>query len=705
MQQKIRRIKKILISFLVCCVLVLETPSLLLAEESTGEIPVSETAEDTADETVDTPQEPQPSAEPTPTVTQEPMEAPEVQESIQGKAPASATGWKKAANGRYRYYQTASSYLKNGWHDIGGKRYYFESTGYVKTGWFTEGNSTYYLKMTGNPGQVGVMLTGWQSIGGQKYYFKASGTTKGKMFVDWQSIGGQRYYFTASGSNGVKGRLWTGWLKKDGRIYYLKSTGEKGEIGRMVTGWQDIEGERYYFKASGSTMGTLFEGWQNVNGRRYYFKASGDYGVRGRLWKGWLKQSGKIYYLKKTGDNGVMGRMFEGWQTIGGKTFYFKKTGTSAGALFTGFQSIGGKKFYFKATGDYGTLGYMFTGWQTISSITYYFEPEGDKGEKGQALTGWNEIGKYRFYFMQSGDHKGKMLTGLQSIGGVKYFFKRTGDKGVKGAALTGAQSIDGVKYFFDEEGRREEGYRTIKGMIANAMKPMGYTLYIWGGGHDAWSGGDAVRFGVNPHWKTFFDSQGSDYTYTKYREDEDGGYYYGYGLDCSGYVGWTVYNTVYKKSGQNSCTSTSGGTGELYADRGWGSYKKGFSSPSFRPGDVVGYDGHVWMILGKCSDGSYVILHSSPQGVKLSGTVTPSTGSSNSKAVRLANQYMDKYFSAFPDKFPNDGLVCGNTYLKDSGSTKLYRFRWSLSSSGVMDDPDGYVNMSAEEILEDLFC
>lgn len=142
MQQKIRRIKKILISFLVCCVLVLETPSLLLAEESTGEIPVSETAEDTADETVDTPQEPQPSAEPTPTVTQEPeptpqitqeptptpqitqeptptvtqepelsaeptpqvtqepMEAPEVQESIQGKAPASATGWKKAENGR-----------------------------------------------------------------------------------------------------------------------------------------------------------------------------------------------------------------------------------------------------------------------------------------------------------------------------------------------------------------------------------------------------------------------------------------------------------------------------------------------------------------------------------------------------------------------------------------------------------------------------
>ena len=739
MQQKIHRVKKILISFLICCVMVLQTPALLLAEETAGETPAVETEKETADAV----QEPEPSEEPTPQVTVEPtptstptptpdvteepeisaeptptstptptpqekeetVQEPQAQESEQGKAPVSGSGWKQSGQGEYRYYYNSHSYFSDGWHDVEGRRFYFDESGYIQTGWLKIGKATYYLKKTGEPGVIGAMLTGWQNIGSQRFYFKASGASKGQMFTGWQNVGNYRYYFKASGGDGVLGSLWKGWLKQDGKIYFLKRTGDKGIMGRLLTGWQNIDSERFYFKQTGASKGQMFIGWQNVGEYRYYFKASGTYGVRGSLWKGWLKQNDQVYYLKQTGEKGIMGRLLTGWQNIGGKTFYFKQTGDLKGAMFQGFQNIDKKTYYFSETGTYGTKGYLYTGWREIDKITYYFEPEGAKGVKGQMATGWTDIGKYRFYFMQTGEYKGKMLTGFQSIAGTKYFFKRTGADGIKGAMLKGAQSIDGVKYFFDEKGRLEEGYRTIKGLIANAMKPMGYTLYIWGGGHDSWSGGDAVRYGVNPHWKTFFDSQGSDYTYTKYRENEDGEYYYGYGLDCSGFVGWTVYNTIYTKTGQNNCTTTSGATGELYADRGWGSYKEGFSSPSFRPGDVVGYDGHVWMILGKCSDGSYVVMHSSPQGVKLSGTVTPSTGNSDSKAVQLANRYMDKYFSAFTDKFPSDGLVCGNTYLEDSKSTTLYRFRWSLGGSGVMDDPDGYVNMSAEEILEDLFC
>lgn len=732
-QQKLSRIRRILTSLFICCVLGLQAPASVLAEgkpqetsvltvteerpESEKAPEVTEAPEPTATPTPEITEQPEPTvtetpeptATPTPEITEMPeptvTPTPEPEDSAAGTKPAAGSGWKQLSDGKYRYYYSSNSYYKNGWQDIGNRRYYFDSSGYLKTGWLTINGSAYYLKKTGEPGIIGAMLTGWQDIGGQRFYFKASGTSKGKMFVGWQSIGGHRYYFKASGTDGVKGSVWKGWLKQNGKIYFLKRTGDKGIMGRMLTGWQDIDNERFYFKQSGSSMGQMFEGWQSIGGHRYYFKASGTYGARGSVWKGWLKQNSQIYYLKQTGEDGIMGRQLTGWQSIGGKTYYFKKSGDLIGAMFTGFQNINGYRYYFKATGGYGTRGCMFTGWQNVNSVPYYFEPEGDKGVKGRMATGWQDIGKYRFYFMKSGTWQGKMLTGLQSIGGVKYFFKRTGDKGIKGAMLTGAQSIDGVKYFFSEDGKMEEGYRTLKGLLANAMKPMGYTLYIWGGGHDSWDGGDAVRYGVNPQWKKFFDSQGSDYTYTKYREDENGEYYYGYGLDCSGYVGWSVYNTIYKKSGQSTCTTTSGATGELYANRGWGSYKEGFSSPSFRPGDVVGYNGHVWMVLGKCSDGSYVIIHSSPQGVKLAGTVKPSTGSSDSKAVSLANQYMDKYFSAFPDKFPSDGLVCGNTYLKDSNSTTLYRFRWDLGSSGIIEDPDGYASMSAEEILKDLFC
>ena len=68
MQQKIHRVKKILISFLICCVMVLQTPALLLAEETAGETPAVETEKETADAV----QEPEPSEEPTPQVTVEP---------------------------------------------------------------------------------------------------------------------------------------------------------------------------------------------------------------------------------------------------------------------------------------------------------------------------------------------------------------------------------------------------------------------------------------------------------------------------------------------------------------------------------------------------------------------------------------------------------------------------------------------------------
>ena len=130
-----------------------------------------------------------------------------------------------------------------------------------------------------------------------------------------------------------------------------------------------------------------------------------------------------------------------------------------------------------------------------------------------------------------------RMARGWYQIGGYTYYFRDWG------AAMNTAWVIDGVHYVFDSQGHLVEtqmdaqvGVRTIKNFLKNALLPVGNTLYIWGGGHDD---ADASRYGVNPQWKSFFDSQDEDYNYTQHR------YEYGNGLDCSGYVGWAAHQVM----------------------------------------------------------------------------------------------------------------------------------------------------------------
>lgn len=42
-------------------------------------------------------------------------------------------------------------------------------------------------------------------------------------------------------------------------------------------------------------------------------------------------------------------------------------------------------------------------------------------------------------------------------------------------------------------------------------------------------------------------------------------------GLDCSGYVGWSVYQIMQSKSGGVNYTTVSGDIGSLYSGRGMG--------------------------------------------------------------------------------------------------------------------------------------
>lgn len=224
-------------------------------------------------------------------------------------------------------------------------------------------------------------------------------------------------------------------------------------------------------------------------------------------------------------------------------------------------------------------------------------------------------------------------------------------------------------------------GKKTLKTYLQNALVPVGRTLYIWGGG---WGGigNDTAVIGYQSSWNTFFTQNATaSYNYKNYR------YKYGKGLDCSGFVAWVTYNTLYTQSGKADLVCQSTTVAKNYASRGWATLSTNYSSSTgkvFKPGDVVSMNGHVWISLGTCSDGSVLLVHSSPRGVQISGT--------SGKAATLASKYMKKYFP----EWPYAARTVGSSYLKYAGKA-----RWIVNGKGILTDPDGIQNMSAENCMK----
>ncbi|NCC44863.1 MAG: N-acetylmuramoyl-L-alanine amidase family protein, partial [Clostridia bacterium] len=387
--------------------------------------------------------------------------------------------------------------------------------------------------------------------------------------------------------------------------------------------WKTISGVWYYFDKDG----WMLTGWQKINGSWYYMETSG------RMTTGWQKIKNVWYYLNNSGQ------MLTGWQKVSGSWYLLD----GSGKMLTGWQQNGGSWYYMESSGR------MMTGWQKLSGTWYYLKADG------------------------------KMVTGWQTIGNYKYYFKSSG-------AMASSTTVDGI--VLNAEGQAIEstsGTGTIRGLIETALEPVGETLYVYGGGHDGSKGGDAVRIGVNPQWKKFYDQQGSSYDYTKYR------YWHGYGLDCSGLVGWSIYNTLNKEANKSDYSSTSTVMPQMLANRGLGTVTT--AAAAFKAGDVVSKSGHVWLIVGSCSDGSVVLIHATPPVVQISGTVA-ADGTYNSEAVVLAKKYMNLYY---PDASKKFNLSTGDkSYL-----TNVNHFSWSNSS---MKDPDGFRNMTADEVLKKIY-
>lgn len=233
----------------------------------------------------------------------------------------------------------------------------------------------------------------------------------------------------------------------------------------------------------------------------------------------------------------------------------------------------------------------------------------------------------------------------------------------------------------------------TIETLLETALQPVGSTMYIWGGGWDDAdneAGGTSTRIGQSPQWKAFMKQQDANYDFEKHRFERENG------LDCSGYVGWVLYNTFETKDGQSGYVTTSTDLAESLAQRGWG--KLIHNPKTFMPGDIVSMEGHVWIVLGTCEDGSILLVHSSPPGVSVCGTPVPrkteKTGNAemeNSKAIILAEDYMTNHHAKWQEKYPNRSV--GENYVED-----VVVFRWS---ENIMSDAERMQNLSAEEILE----
>ena len=158
----------------------------------------------------------------------------------------------------------------------------------------------------------------------------------------------------------------------------------------------------------------------------------------------------------------------------------------------------------------------------------------------------------------------------------------------------------------------------SILDFLKVAVQPVGSTMYVWGGGwneEDTGAGIEAVTLGVSPQWAIFAAQQGSGY------DMDDTRYQIHDGLDCSGYVGWAVYNVLETENGRPGYVMASTKMAQTYADMGLGTYIPASEMTTWQAGDIMSMKGHVWIVVGQCDDGSVLFLHASPPGVMFSGT------------------------------------------------------------------------------------
>ena len=263
-------------------------------------------------------------------------------------------------------------------------------------------------------------------------------------------------------------------------------------------------------------------------------------------------------------------------------------------------------------------------------------------------------------------------------------------------------------------------GERTLTNFFKTALSAVGHALYVYGGNwnyQDDGSSNQARTIGVSETWVNFFYEQDASYNYkntnaaTSYYPFGAFNEYYYAGVDCSGYVGWVIYNVMNTENGKDGYVMGSSKQAQYFANQGWGTWTKNFSEPTsgnsdFKVGDIISTDGHVWICLGTCDDGSIVIIHSTPsdsiRGIGGGGAQIGAIGNNqNCEAYKLAKYYNEKYYVDWSARY-NTSLKSYSSYTKITKATSG-KFTWYINSNGVTD-PDGLFTKKPSEIFKILF-
>lgn len=361
--------------------------------------------------------------------------------------------------------------------------------------------------------------------------------------------------------------------------------------------------------------------------------------------------------------------------------------------------------------------------------IENYGAEETNKYHKDQFRYRFQIDEKEELFFLKNGaeNKNGVYDYSLQNTLKEGYSYKIVVEDGI----ITDAHEIpEGNPVFYVPPIYGTPGKHTLGNFIATALQPVGTTLYIYGGGwdwQDEGAANQARTIGLSPDWIRFFKNQDENFTYKSKDGDESrknpsnsyypyGGYnqYYFAGLDCSGFVGWTLYNTFYDTNGQGGFVVPSTRLAKMLAEQGYGEWTQkdvvpdGRMESRMKPGDIMSINGHVWISLGTCEDQSVVIVHSTPSNSRTGqpggGVQIGSIGTSrNCEAYQLADYYMSKYYPEWYRRYPVS-LHNPNTYFAVKGN-QVGKFSWDTSGGEKkLTDPGGYQGQSANTVLKALF-
>lgn len=335
--------------------------------------------------------------------------------------------------------------------------------------------------------------------------------------------------------------------------------------------------------------------------------------------------------------------------------------------------------------------------------------------------------GKEVLFAIDSGEQNedGEYEYPIQNILKEQYPFRIT----VEGSVVTAAEEIhDEEVTEYDPVVQGTPGIRTVGNFLKTAMEPVGTTLYIYGGGWDWQDVGSSLQartIGVSSDWVRFFVEQDENFTFKSKDGNEDnsdpsnsyypyGGYneYYYAGLDCSGFLGWALYNTLETEDGKDGYVTFASAYSKMLAQEGYGDYTREIEAPvknhdcEMKPGDIMSTGGHVWISLGTCSDGSVVVLHSTPAdsrtGQPGGGVEVSAIGlSEECEAYQLADRYMSEHYPEWYERYPVK-LADPETYFSTENEN-AGRFAWD-PEKGKVKDPDGVRDMTPEQVLDYLF-